>query len=138
MPELADGKEDLFEQITYLTNKRAANDKIKKDMRAGNFETVKKQIDSGGNLKKLKKLDDDTGDYSVQKTDRNLNQIIQQTRTKLNISQKDMAKKLNIDNGTYNKYESGALKIDIKHLLKMQKILKVKITGNKSEWGNSI
>ena len=138
MPELADGKEDLFEQITYLTNKRAANDKIKKDMRAGNFETVKKQIDSGGNLKKLKKLDDDTGDYSVQKTDRNLNQIIQQTRTKLNISQKDMAKKLNIDNGTYNKYESGALKIDIKHLLKMQKILKVKLTGNKSEWGNSI
>lgn len=138
MPELADGKEDLFEQITYLTNKRAANDKIKKDMRAGNFETVKKQIDSGGNLKKLEKLDDDTGDYSVQKTDRNLNQIIQQTRTKLNISQKDMAKKLNIDNGTYNKYESGALKIDIKHLLKMQKILKVKLTGNKSEWGNSI
>ena len=49
-----------------------------------------------------------------------------------------MAKKLNIDNGTYNKYESGALKIDIKHLLKMQKILKVKLTGNKSEWGNSI
>ena len=138
MPELADGKEDLFEQITYLTNKRAANDKIKKDMRAGNFETVKKQIDSGGNLKKLKKLYDDTGDYSIKKTDRNLNQIIQQSRTKLNISQKDMAKKLNIDNGTYNKYESGALKIDIKHLLKMQKILKVKLTGNKSEWGNSI
>ena len=133
MPELADGKEDLFEQITYLTNKRAANDKIKKDMRAGNFETVKKQIDSGGNLKKLEKLDDDTGDYSVQKTDRNLNQIIQQTRTKLKISQKDVAKKLNIDNGTYNKYESGALRIDIKHLLKMQKILKVKLTGNKSD-----
>lgn len=135
MPELADGKEDLFDQITYLTNKRAANDKIKKDMRAGNFKTVKKQIHSVTNVKELLY---DNGDYSIKKTDRNLNQIIQQTRTKLIISQKDMAKKLNIDNGTYNKYESGALKIDIKHLLKMQKILKVKITGNKSEWGNSI
>ena len=135
MPELADGKEDLFDQITYLTNKRVVNEKIKKDMRAGNFETVKKQIHSGKNFKEL---DDDNGDYSIKKTDRNLNQIIQQSRTKLNISQKDMAKKLNIDNGTYNKYESGALKIDIKHLLKMQKILKVKLTGNKSEWGNSI
>lgn len=135
MPELADGKEDLFDQITYLTNKRVVNEQKKKDLRSGNFETVKKQTHTGINLKKL---DDDTGDYSITKTDRNLNQIIQQSRTKLNISQKNMAKKLNIDNGTYNKYESGALKIDIKHLLKMQKILKVKLTGNKSVWGNSI
>ena len=135
MSKLADGKDDLFNQITYLTNKRVVNEQKKKDLRAGNFETVKKHTHTGEHFKNLHV---DTGDYSIQKTDRNLNQIIQQSRTKLNISQKDMAKKLNIDNGTYNKYESGALKIDIKHLLKMQKILKVKLTGNKTEWGNSI
>ena len=39
---------------------------------------------------------------------------------------------------TYNRYESGALKPDNKTLLKLQKILKVKLTGNKMEWGKSI
>ena len=135
MPELADGKEDLFDQITYLTNKRASNEHRKKEMRAGNSEIVKKQDNLCGNLNQFY---EDTGDYSIKKTDANLNKIIQQTRTKLHISQKDIAKKLNIDVGTYNKFESGSLKIDNKNLLKMQKILKVKLTGNKTEWGKSI
>jgi ribosome-binding protein aMBF1 (putative translation factor) len=135
MNNLSDGKKDLWEEITYLTNKRAQNEKKKKDLREGNTEIVKKNNFEGGNLKKF---DGDTGNYSGDKPDLNLNKIIQQSRTKLNLKQKDIAKKLNIDMNTYNRYESGALKPDNKTLLKLQKILKVKLTGNKMEWGKSI
>ena len=135
MNNLSDSKKDLWEEITYLTNKRAQNEKKKKDLREGNTEIVKKNNFEGGNLKKF---DGDTGNYSGDKPDLNLNKIIQQSRTKLNLKQKDIAKKLNIDMNTYNRYESGALKPDNKTLLKLQKILKVKLTGNKMEWGKSI
>jgi ribosome-binding protein aMBF1 (putative translation factor) len=135
MSLLSDGKEDLWNDITYLTNKRAKSEQKKKDLREGNSEILKKNNFEGSNLKKFY---EDTGDYSGDKPDLNLNKIIQQNRTKLGLKQKDIAKKLNIDVNIYNKYENGTLKPDNKTLLKLQKMLKVKLTGNKTEWGKAI
>ena len=132
---MSEENEDLWNQITYLTNKRAKEEKKQKELRAGNSVSIKKINHTGHNLKKL---DDDTGDYSAIKTNQSLCKIIQQTRSKLGIKQKDLANKLNINVNDYNKYESGVLKPDNKILIKLQHHLKVKLTGKQSDWGKSI
>lgn len=130
-----DDNDDLWNQITYLTNKKVIKEKKQKQMRNGEFETKKKIIHDGPNLKKM---DDDTGDYATKKADISLCKIIQQSRTKTNMKQKEIANKLNIDVNTYNKYESGILIPDNKIRRKLEHYLKVKITGKKEEWGKEL
>lgn len=127
-----DPQEDLWNQITYLTSKRAREEKKQKALRERQFETKKKLEHSDTNFKKM---DEDTGDYSTKKADIKLCKIIQTARANQNLKQKDLAKKINVDVNTYNKYESGALIPDNKIKLKLEHYLKVKLTGKKSEWG---
>jgi ribosome-binding protein aMBF1 (putative translation factor) len=127
-----DPEEDLWNQVTYLTSKRAREEKKQKALRESQFETKKKVEYSNTNFKKM---DEDTGDYSTKKADISLCKIIQVARTNQKLKQKDLAKKINVDINTYNKYESGALIPDNKIKLKLEHYLKVKLTGKKSEWG---
>ena len=130
------GNEDLWNQITYLTNKNVKKEKEKKDMRNGSYE-IKQKLNKDNIIAKSK-LDLDDGNYTKEKSNFTLCQIIKQNRTKMSLSQKDIAKKLNIDSNTYSKYESGDLKPDGKILFKLQHHLKVKITGKASEWGKQL
>lgn len=129
-------KDDLWNQITYLTNKNVKKEKEKKDMRNGSYE-IKQKFNNDTIIAKAK-LDVDDGNYTKEKSNFSLCQIIKQNRTKQSLSQKDIAKKLNIDSNTYGKYESGDLVPDNKILFKLQHHLKVKITGKKSEWGKQL
>lgn len=129
-------QEDLWNQITYLTNKNVKKEKEKKDMRNGNYE-IKQKLNNDNIIAKAK-LDVDDGNYTKEKSNFSLCQIIKQNRTKLSLTQKDIAKKLNIDSNTYGKYESGDLVPDNKILFKLQHYLKVKLTGKKSEWGKQL
>ena len=129
-------KDDLWNQITYLTNKNVKKEKEKKDMRNGSYE-IKQKFNNDTIIEKAK-LDVDDGNYTKEKSNFSLCQIIKQNRTKQSLSQKDIAKKLNIDSNTYGKYESGDLVPDNKILFKLQHHLKVKITGKKSEWGKQL
>ena len=72
-----DDKEDLWNQITYLTNKNAKEEKKKKEIRDGNCESIKKVVHSEINTKKL---DEDTGNYMNKTSNIKLCKIIQQAR----------------------------------------------------------
>ena len=120
-------EEDLWNQVTYLTSKERVKKK-QKALRERQFETKKKVDFSNTNLKKM---DEDTGDYSTKKADISLCKIIQTARANQKLKQKDIAKKINVDVNTYNKYESGALIPDNKIKLKLEHYLKVKLTGKK-------
>ena len=130
-----DEKEDLWNQITYLTNKRAKEEQKKKEIRGGNCESVKKVVHTEINTKKL---DEDTGDYSTKTSNIKLCKIIQQARNNSNLTQKQLAQKLQINANDYNKYESGASIPDNKLLLNMQRKLKVKLTGKTEELGKCL
>jgi len=130
-----DDKEDLWNQITYLTNKKAKEEQKKKEIRGGNCESIKKVVHSEINTKKL---DEDTGDYSIKTSNIKLCKLIQQARNNSNLTQKQLAQKLQINVNDYNKYESGATIPDNKMLLNIQRKLKVKLTGKPEEWGKCL
>ena len=59
--------------------------------------------------------------------------LIQKARTQLKLSQKDLAQKLNVDSKIIQGYESGKVVPDVKLIIKLEKILKVKLNKKKTQ-----
>ena len=59
--------------------------------------------------------------------------LIQKARTQLKLSQKDLAQKLNVDSKIIQGYESGKIVPEVKLMVKLEKILKVKLNKKKSQ-----
>lgn len=59
--------------------------------------------------------------------------LIQKARTQLKLSQKNLAQKINVDSKIIQGYESGKIVPEVKLMVKLEKILKVKLNKKKSQ-----
>lgn len=76
-----------------------------------------------------RKLDDATDVVRVQRINPSIKNAIIKARTAQKLSQKDLAKRAQIQPQVLQSYENGKGKADVKVLQKLERILKVKFTG---------
>ena len=128
--------DNLWNQQTILRkNYRSTGDKKiekKNALRSGNYDTVKK-VNHNPSLKKLD--GDEIEKIKTVGTKRGM--LISQARQSLegDKSQKALAKSINLDVNTLIKYENGTAIPDNKILIKLEKKLKLKLTGKQETWG---
>ena len=119
--------QDLDEIVLRAKNLKL-KEQIKKDKRnplSNNVITEKKKnIDI-----KSHKLDNETENMKVETINKSISQEIRNNRAKLKLKQKDLANKINVPVQTIQQYENGKTQTDIKILLKLEKVLKCKLTG---------
>ena len=77
----------------------------------------------------LRKLDEEDEKFSHPTVSRTVSQAIQQGRMGLKLKQKDLAQRLNVKPDVVVQYESGKSIPSNQLLQKMERILKVKLTG---------
>ena len=65
----------------------------------------------------------------IETVKKSISEEIRNNRTKLGLKQKDLANKINVPIQTIQQYENGKIQTDIKILLKLEKVLKCKLTG---------
>ena len=117
-----------LDEIVLRAKKLKLKEQIKKDKRnplSNNVITEKKKnIDI-----KSHKLDNETENMKIETINKSISQEIRNNRTKLKLKQKDLANKINVPIQTIQQYENGKTQTDIKILLKLEKVLKCKLTG---------
>lgn len=84
----------------------------------------KKHVDT-----KLHKIENETENMKVEKINKSISQEIRNNRTKMNLKQKDLANRINMPVQIIQQYENGSSQTDIKILLKLEKVLRCKLTG---------
>jgi len=101
------------------------------EMKAGNFETVKKKDAGNSNKQSVVLNQNQANDYdnigSIPKTTLSLRDAIQNARKALNLKQSDVDKACNFPANTVQTYENGSAIFKIADILKMEKVLKVKL-----------
>ena len=125
--------QNLFDETVILRKKYDRKEGIKNKLRNGEF-TIEKKKKNNNNYK----LDEDTGDYNSPVIDRKISNLIKTGRLNKNLNQKTLAQKLNIQSNLLNEYESGKKKPDNIILGKLERILKIKLRGDKSKLGTKI
>ena len=128
---------NLWDEHTILRKKfRTNTDKDlqkKTALRTGNFESVKKV--SYSNNKKLDEHNDAGKHKTIGLKRANLIKIGRNSLE--DKTQKELAKKINIDIKVLQKYENGTAIIDFKILKKLEKALNLKLTGKEDTWGKN-
>ena len=125
--------QNLFDQ-TITLRKRYDNKEIKNNkLRNGEFTIEKKK-----KYDNSYKLEEDTGEYKAPTGDKKISSLIRQGRLNKNLNQKSLAQKLNIQVNILNEYESGKKKPDNSVLGKMERILSIKLRGDKSKLGTKL
>ena len=76
-----------------------------------------------------RKLEEETEDFNIKKVNRKLSTAISSARTAKGMKQKDLATKINVLPALIQKYENGQAIPDQQVINKLQKVLKVKLTG---------
>jgi len=103
----------------------------KKEMKAGNFETIKKPVSTNSNKEPVTISKKDANDYedigSIPRPTLELKQAIQDARKALKLKQSELDMKCNFSANTTQNYESGKAKFIISDILKMEKVLGVKL-----------
>jgi len=99
--------ESLWDAVTVLKNKRKATNSLNKEKRNGNVEAV---IKGGPELEKkqqMYKLDNDTESLKPEKVTLSIGKELSKLRNDKKLSQKELAKQLNIKAIDINTIESG-------------------------------
>ena len=99
--------ESLWDAVTVLKNKRKATNSLNKEKRNGNVEAV---IKGGSELEKkqqMYKLDNDTESLKQEKVTLSIGKQLSKLRNEKKLSQKELAKQLNIKAIDINTIESG-------------------------------
>jgi putative transcription factor len=96
--------------------------------RAGNVETKAKNSNKDHNTE-MRKLEEDMDNLKVETVNKSISKAIMDARMKLNLKQKDVANKINVQPQVVQQYENGKAKPDIAVLRKLERVLKRKLTG---------
>ena len=96
--------------------------------RAGNVETKVKNSNKDHNTE-MRKLEEDMDNLKVETVNKSISKAIMDARMKLNLKQKDVANKINVQPQVVQQYENGKAKPDIAVLRKLERVLKCKLTG---------
>lgn len=96
--------------------------------RAGNVETKVKNSNKDHNTE-MRKLEEDMDNLKVETVNKSISKAIMEARMKLNLKQKDVANKINVQPQVVQQYENGKAKPDIAVLRKLERVLKCKLTG---------
>ena len=113
---------------TVLINKRVMKENAKKN--------APKQIvsTSNSNQYQTKKVIEDGEVHAIQTVGRDIGQKIMQARMAKGWKQKDVANKMNMQPGDYQKLENGSAQRNGQILNKLGRILGVKLTGKGVLW----
>lgn len=109
-------------KTVYLRKSKKEFDKDQR--RLGATETIAKKSNTHYN-KKI--LDDDPDEFKVNKVSHSLRTQIQQSRMALNMTQKELAQKINVTASVIQSYENGKAIPDNQVLQKLRRVLKVKL-----------
>jgi ribosome-binding protein aMBF1 (putative translation factor) len=99
--------------------------KSEKDIDKKNIETV--SIIKKRPIQLKKSLDDNLDSFTTKAVSYTLKMRIQKARVAANLSQKDIAQKINVTQKTIQSYENGTAIPDNQVLQKLRRILKVKL-----------
>ena len=115
-------------ETLHLINKKVAKERALKNLNktCGIFETKKK---NSGDAGAMRKLEEDMDTLKVETVNKSISKVIREQRTKLGLKQKDLANKVNVTPSVIQQYENGSIKSDIKVLIKLERVLKCKLTG---------
>ena len=97
-------------------------------LRNGNTETKTKNTNKT-EADIMTNLANDMENLKVETVNKSISKTIMEARGALNMKQKDLANKINVFPQIIQQYENGKATPDIKILLKLEKILKCKLTG---------
>ena len=126
--------EDPWNTHTILRkNYRTKEDKKIREkgaIKSGNFVTQKKTGDREIS-DKMRKLDEDPENLNHKKVDKALSLLIRETRTKLRISQKDLAKSINEKPVVINQYENGTAIPNNQLIGRLENALNIFLRGKK-------
>ena len=96
--------------------------------RKGNVETKVKNSNKEHNSE-MRKLEEDMDNLKVETVNKSISKAIMDARMKLNLKQKDLANKINVQPQIVQQYENGKATPDIAILKKLERVLKCKLTG---------
>ena len=77
----------------------------------------------------MRKLENDMDNLKIETVNKSISKTIMEARQKLNLKQKDLATKINVQPQIIQQFENGKAKPDINILRKLEKVLKCKLTG---------
>ena len=97
-------------------------------LRTGKVETKVKNSNKDHNTE-MRKLEEDMDNLKVETVNKSISKAIMDARMKLNLKQKDVANKINVQPQVVQQYENGKAKPDISVLRKLERVLKCKLTG---------
>ena len=97
-------------------------------LRTGKVETKVKNSNKDHNTE-MRKLEEDMDNLKVETVNKSISKAIMDARMKLNLKQKDVANKINVQPQVVQQYENGKAKPDIAVLKKLERVLKCKLTG---------
>ena len=121
--------DQLFDEMTIILKGKQSKD-INIQKRKGNVETLKKQtFTPNKNNLNNRKLDECTEATSHSNVSLSLSNIIKRARTSQNLSQKQLAQRINEKLAVIIDYESGKAIPNPNILGKMERHLKVKLRG---------
>ena len=100
----------------------------KNALRTGKVETKVKNSNKDHNTE-MRKLEEDMDNLKVETVNKSISKAIMEARMKLNLKQKDVANKINVQPQIVQQYENGKAKPDIAVLKKLERVLKCKLTG---------
>lgn len=113
-------------EVLHLVNKKVAQEKAQKAKKqSGAVEVKKKHVGDA----KMWKLENEMDNLKIETVSKSISKTIQSERLKKGLKQKDLANKINVTPNVIQQYESGSCQTDIKILLKLEKVLKCKLTG---------
>ena len=115
-------------ETLHLINKNVAKENaLRKLKKTSGILEVKKK--NSGDAGAMRKLEEDMDNLKVETVNKSISKVIREQRTKLGLKQKDLANKVNVTPTVIQQYENGSIKSDIKVLLKLERVLKCKLTG---------
>ena len=128
---------DIGNRNYYNIDKTIA---LKKAQRSGQSMSIEKnKYKRSNNLimststNHIKKIEEETEIFHIQKSGLTLANSIQQARTSMNLTQKELATKLNIKPQIIQSYESGQAQPNVNLINKMEKIFKIKLPRPKQD-----
>ena len=117
-----------LDEIVLRAKKLKLKEQIKKDKRNPLSNNVNVEKKKNIDIKSIK-LDNETENLKVETINKSISQEIRNNRAKLKLKQKDLANKINVPVQTIQQYENGSSQTDIKILIKLEKVLRCKLTG---------
>ncbi|KAJ3019236.1 UNVERIFIED_CONTAM: multiprotein-bridging factor 1 [Siphonaria sp. JEL0065] len=128
---------DDWDSVTIIRKRPAGNPTVVKSeaavnaaRRAGVAVITEKKTSGGYDAAKMGKVENEAEDFTVKKVNLSVSKAIQQARQAKNLTQKDLATKINEKQTVVNEYESGkAVNPNQQILGKMERVLGVKLRG---------